>query len=826
MSNSGSGNRSSKPKQTRNVPRPILKKKSKPRPKLKPKSSPPSEPPQFEVDVIIAEKPRISGAIARALVKKDTVENFLHSDIILVNESGQESQEKVSDLPVYLRKDINERFSFKSLHVDHQGKTHAEKVRRRRRIDETLKSNVSEELSYYILPYENKIIIIFDTQGNPLTYSLPKGKGKTHINLLKLIALSENWSDLSEHLSLQSSFRKRKLSFRDRDASYSDESESYVARALWFEYVLAQQRLPCKYQKYREGTPFTIARMIAATDEDIAGSYIFLSIFQLANQVAQKEGIPEITPDKVKRLDMMSLEPEVIRKSLSNLKEFEWDMAFAGKNRADFDFIFGTTMTTWFKSIWRDDISEHNKSEHIPVSIGRNRCLGLRELIKLEIEAQERIRENEIQNYLFLIIPGLVGWYEMVECIKKRAYTSLHIEMIQDGVTPANLLLRCRESGVGTHTTRYKVPSQLKSLGLAKDHSDDQLVSTAYGRSYDNLLYEYLDPSENVGLSIWSMMLYERIKNAKKVNLEDIIPLERAQENYDYFMNQFFPAFREYIDLLQSKGSDISQTIKQLRNLHYHVQHEVQLTLSQDSDSLSIDKPFKNITYNAGSVLLRGYESCLPEQEIINLFNGTSKISKIQRVIPPVDIDIRGCIRRVCVIPPEFNFGVKKIYNPSLLLDLDLKKSTVFRASLEGFKNLNEIPLSQESGLQVRLLSNCKPLNLDCFDDSEINVHSPHKPLMMTSISRSDISGPLGLKIVQEYNNPWISTIDKLRRNQNGGINVERFDADELKFQKVDWYSYGKVHNFESLLLIMFNKYGIPFHKTASMAQELYLNVD
>ncbi|CCQ54583.1 MAG: hypothetical protein MK111_20240 [Crocosphaera sp.] len=825
-------NNSSKP--TRQIPRPILKKKTQDGVTRNFKAENLSNvncqwQPQFDVNLIIAEKPRISGAIARALLHSGNIEDYLHSDIIIINKSKKQSEEKRKKLPIYLQQTADSRFSFESLHLDYQGKTHAEKVRRRIRTDETFRNKIIEEISYYIIPYENKIFIIGDTQGNPFTYSLPKNQGLFHKNLLNLIDINEDWLSLSKNLSLKASFKKNKRTSPNDPKLYSDESESYVARTLWFEYVLAWKKLPCKYKQYTKGTCFNIEKVIASTDEDIAGSYIFLSVIDLANQVSSRNKLSQIPPKKIKRLDMMSLEAKELRKSLSNLREFDWDMAFAGKNRADFDFIFGTTMTTWFKSLWRDNIKK-NKSEYIPISIGRNRCLGLKELINLEIEAENRVINREIKDYLYVVFPGLIGWSEIVEYMRQGNYLSLHLEMIECNVTPATLLLKCQELGIGTHTTRYKISSQLKALGLA-DYDQQRLLSTTYGQSYNYLLDEYLNPKlnseSNIGLSKWSKNLHDRITEAKKINLEKLIDLPSAKRNYTDFMNNFFPSFQEYIKILEKRKVDISQALEQLRDLYYEYEMSTQAESSHQIENTVISpNNFHEPEYNSNSIMLQGYESCISEQAVRDLFEGTSKHSTIKRIIPPVSIDVEGIIRRICVIPQEFSFGVKQVYNESLLLNLEKQQCTVFRANLAEIIQHSEIPLSEEQGLLIKSLKNYISMNLEQINEIKENTKSPHQPLMMNSISRSDISGPLGLKLVQEYNNPWVATFTKIKRHREGGINVESFEADQLQFQRVEQYLTGKVHNFESLLVTMFNKYGVPFQKTANMAQDLYLNVD
>ena len=89
-------NNSSKP--TRQIPRPILKKKTQDGVTRNFKAENLSNvncqwQPQFDVNLIIAEKPRISGAIARALLHSGNIEDYLHSDIIIINKSNTKSFE-------------------------------------------------------------------------------------------------------------------------------------------------------------------------------------------------------------------------------------------------------------------------------------------------------------------------------------------------------------------------------------------------------------------------------------------------------------------------------------------------------------------------------------------------------------------------------------------------------------------------------------------------------------------------------------------------------------------------------------------------------------
>jgi len=194
------------------------------------------------------------------------------------------------------------------------------------------------------------------------------------------------------------------------------------------------------------------------------------------------------------------------------------------------------------------------------------------------------------------------------------------------------------------------------------------------------------------------------------------------------------------------------------------------------------------------------------------------RVSKIKRVLYPKPFPVDEVIRRICCIDREYEFQVLNEYNLINMVAADHEDFTVFRTEVNG-KNRNELRNIMKKGLKIK-----KYQKLELVQPKV--GYQAHGPLKLTNLRMSDIHGKDGLLLVSEYDRPWRLTFDKADKQKKKKKNVKSFKSNGHSFERVERYEFGKAHNYESLLIAMFEKYGFPFEKTAKMAEELYINID
>ncbi|GAH68752.1 unnamed protein product, partial [marine sediment metagenome] len=265
-----------------------------------------------------------------------------------------------------------------------------------------MKPVIAEEISYYIVEGQGEDYFICDTSGSPYSFDFD---GR---DLLKLVSNSKGWRSLEEKIWQVGSSNLR--GFRPR---------VYIARNRFFNQLLAFNRLP-------NGQPIELNKIIAATDMDIAGAYIFLSVIEGANRIAERFNPGnKISPESIYRMNLTSIDPSDVLSELENLKGFDWGSAYAGKCRQIFDFIYGSSITGHLNHKKNIHLSSNGGKRESPegrfrFSVGRNNFLGLGALVELDSELKGQQAEEEV----YLIFRGQADRDEILSQFERNSFFS------------------------------------------------------------------------------------------------------------------------------------------------------------------------------------------------------------------------------------------------------------------------------------------------------------------------------------------------------------------------------------------------------------------
>ncbi|OGJ19940.1 hypothetical protein A3K73_03190 [Candidatus Pacearchaeota archaeon RBG_13_36_9] len=741
-----------------------------------------------KASVIITEKKSVSKAIAKALFpelfdERDNCEEE-HSDIISLRNpkeavEAQRNEElcvaapyKEKEFFYFCSSDCVNGCQFVAYHLDSMGRDHASGTRRKLRYqNESGKQEklIFEDVSYYVFDRGGGKVVIMDTQGNPFSHFIENlGEKQTLENLILNI---KDWESLEKMLKL-----KPKIEF--------SENRAYKVRERLFNNVLAKRKFP-------DGSTIDIDRIIAATDFDVAGSYIFYSVIQKANQFirqGQSRGIrvQEIPPELLYRMKLQSMDSKDIMDAFNNLMPFDFENARAGEIRALFDFVYGSTLTSSMQKV------AYSQQSRFKASIGRTRFLGLKTLI----EDSTSIKNEEEKSHIYLVFRGLKDKEGIEEALNQGDYAPLRINQKRARVTPSRLLKSFQERDIGTHTTRCKIPKILVDLGFAQE-SGSSIFPTKFGAEYYSVLFPHL---EKAGFSIsdWNQVLHysmEAIRTAAsgKNGKADSDRMKMA------FMGSFLNEFKQHLAYLKENWGEI---VRAIPPREYPQRKDGQASRGK-------------ITTPHNELLLEGTESVLSLEQISEFMDSQANqpkgAAKMYRHIKPTEVYFDDAIRRVCCIDRENDFEVIE-GESSKIQDMEEGSYTVFKA---------EVPNSR------RLAKYSKGNSMESYEKLELpeipKADSAHDLLYLTGVSPACVCGPMGFRLVQEYNLPWILTRDKLEKQRQGLINLRSFSIGRDRFERVERYSFGRAHNFESLLITLFEKYGVSFKDTAELAEQLYL---
>lgn len=644
---------------------------------------------------------------------------------------------------------------------------------------------VPEDINYFVFERNGSLVIVIDTYGTPLKYrQAVKGY------LQRTVCESADWKDLKQKIRLEPSFQD----FNPR------ELKSHVVRMFLLNNILAKKRLPCDYNGMKLGQPIQLERVIAATDFDIAGSYIFLSVIESANDFARKLGEKPITTDMLYRMNMLTVEPADIQKSFDNPGGFDWENAYAGKARSVFDFLYGTSIS--------NQLRHFNQDPGLKLSTGRTLFLGLKKII----EQEKALREETKKDYVYIAFEGLLDLNGINSAITNNRYTLMHIKQKRNYVSHPTFLELCKEGEIGTHTTRYKLAGRLERLGVLSV-IDNRLFSTPYGNAFYNVLSTHLDFSPFFSITQWNANL-QKVIASWRTDTNDNKPRTKDEMEAEFhkFMQIFLPSLQRQFRYLNSdRYAEIDQELSEAH----------QCLKRFEFSQLDKKKEYKS---PPNVFLLVGNDSTLTLDDIKELIDPTSNTprqgarSRIIRVIPQEPVSLVNYVRKIFNINRDYDFSVASSYNSNALIGMGNENHTAFRTEIPDGMTLKDF---LNEGINIDEYEECE---LDESNFEEEGKQTAHEALMVQDIKRSDIAGRDGLYLAEEYPKPWYHTHDKLKKRANGQINVAGFKSRNHEFERIERYRFGVMHNFESLLAAMLDKYNIPFWRTAKLAEEMYLN--
>jgi len=508
------------------------------------------------LNTIITEKPGISDKIVRAISPNSFDERGkckkLQKDIITFRPDNYDYNSQSLDIQeskrFYLtRKGFPKKYSMQIEHISEQGDNHARAVRSRiNRQNEIFRKKgereiIKEEINYYDLVRGDERYLIFDTSGSPYDFNFKGGK------LLDVVTNSKDWKDMESRLWLGGSMKAKK-----------NGGISYLARSRFFNQILAFQKLP-------NGEKINLDKVIAATDMDVAGAHIFLSVVEGARNLSKKYKKDIIRDDQIYRMNLSSLEPEKVLEELENLKEFDWGNAYAGKSRQIFDFLYGVSITGKLnhkKNVLLGKNKKNNfkkTTKKTNLSVGRNVILGLESLLELEGETSN---ENEKETYI--IFEGYPDNEEIERRIQNGDYYYAKTNKKKTGVGQANFIERLKEKNIGTHTTRYTLPSRFEKLGLANINKK-RIESTVFGKRYYSELEKLLNSKEkDFSLDKANKSLSHTMNYLKNLDKQKTEPGE-IESRFRGYISSLLPSLKKHLTEVSSESEEIvSNIIKEM----------------------------------------------------------------------------------------------------------------------------------------------------------------------------------------------------------------------------------------------------------------------
>ncbi len=762
-----------------------------------------------EAIVIITEKKQVSTAIARAIAPEMFDERGYcsceHTDIVSLRTEEERARintpEDTLCVAVPLEKENYFCFDsrdcvnckFVAQHIDQMGMKHARSVRRRLRYENDMLRDkrkpltIFEDISYYVLERDGETVVIIDTQGTPFSHFIRYEGQRT--TLENLILESKDWKSIEERLAYRAKIEKS-----------SREPSSHMARERLFNNILAERNLP-------DGTPINLRRIIAATDYDIAGSYIFYSVVMNANQFIRRgqreKGMQaeEIPMDVLYRMKLQRMDPESVVEEFENPIPFDFGNAHAGELRDLFDFIYGTVLSSKIRRVTA------KYSPDIKSSIGRVVFLGLGKLI----EQEQAIKESGEEHYVYLVFNGLPDKEGVEKALAERNFSAFQLRQRKTHVSGSRFLRLLEADNIGTLTTRYKQPYILANLKLA-EYDDAMIASTPFGAYYYHLLKPYIN-GDNFSLAEWNSFLYNTMESFRASSMEGgTAEHEWFKSKSRDFMEYFIMQFKEHLLSLRPYweriGKDIAEGYSRL-NIDFRRGKK-----SEGKPDIEVPDDVLLICGNDETLSLEQIEQFMDSSEN-RVKPAGSRVATVLRYTPPEPASIEDPIRRVCCIDSEYEFELVSAWHPLHIFTIDKGYYTVFRTAVSDEKALQKLI---KAGLGINSYGEMR------IDEAMLEQEeSAHDPLSLTQVSPSDIQGREGLWLVREYNTPWKMTQDKLDKRRQGLINLSSFNNRDYRFERVERYEFGRVHKFETLLIAMLEKYNIPFWKTARMAEELYL---
>ncbi|WP_296068171.1 hypothetical protein [uncultured Agrobacterium sp.] len=746
------------------------------------------------VVLILAEKSSVSKGICAALLPKgekadlyscvDTYETLqeveITDDILL--EPGYELYERA------LRREQNvESRSFFSGSVEKRAQNRRYDFDRPRTSNERYEKQ-SERIRISAISFDNKIIIILDTNGNPLTL---RGQRNAIVNgILNGAPAQEILRSLRHALGADSSRR----------------SAPYMRMKL-FSDILVHQRLPFRFNEFAAGTPITLDAIVGATDTDVAGQYIFYSVVEYANQLRARLGYGNLDDNLIRRLDSDVPPRESVRKAMSEIGSFPLGSALGGKTRDVFDRLFDYVLNGEFRR------QSRGKSRF---TLGRVRWLGLAALVE-ECLVQDRSKPIE---YFYLFFDKNCGRTEIERRLTEKKYAAAHCTINYSRITVSRYIDICREGRIGTHTTRYNNPSDLGQNGLVRI-DNTFLRPTELSFALYKEMREILDPKSGVSIGSLNAELNEFIDL-----IETCVDPAECRELHERFLARMVQNLKTF--LLRLRSTDLQQVLDRLPEARSEVGSR-QRTKHRKRDFCAKKTTGSELDSSTGLLTLVGPYSVVPVEIIQQYREDNFTLRALNRVEQQVDNagEIYAA-RRLLRLPASFSFQAIDVFKPSIKSSIDDTDCTVFRAPISLSDLLEAVEI--DGSLPEARTRSWVPFEFNQRETTDVEAHDP---LYISDIRRSDISTREKRLVAREYLLPWRLNDAIARQNEQGGESVASFSLSlcgvrkevSLNFERVEWTTIGKVHNFESMLAVMEGKYGMPVRQTADIMEDLYLGV-
>ncbi|MGD2249804.1 MAG: hypothetical protein PVF58_15455 [Candidatus Methanofastidiosia archaeon] len=650
-----------------------------------------------------------------------------------------------------------------------------------------------EFVKYYELQGEKWKTIILSTNGTMLSTGIKKTKRES---ILSKIKKTPYWNKISKCIIYipKKEYDKDKKKIR-----------SYFFTNLLFKGVLAKE------YKGR------IDQIIFATDYDIAGSFIALSILEKTQYDRSKNNKEEIDESKVRRMILKTLTKTEIMNELDNLSSFDWGNAYGGKLRSVFDFFFGKPLTQMLRNALEEHVSGEESSN---LGIGRVQLPALFLVINRDWESTLK---KDTYNIYFLL-KGYFSKADIKSSLKERDLIAFLTREKKDHYSKSQFLVDFAEKKIGTHTTRLKIPKKLERAGLIEFDNNQRICSTKLGLQYYNILRSRLRTKQiDFASTEFSKRLYEDIEILK--NLDQNLKEEnqeryQCEQKFNELMKFYYDNIIELIPKFQNEAEKVAPLLADIINQADKEESK------ENADESEDENPDEQKDETLNYPLRLEAEDCIPPDYVDMLVDTHGKYKK-----PETDdvllfyrkfqkTDLLGLLRLLLRIPRDTNFTICGTYQEEYIEKFNEDNCVVFKA-----------PMSDDN------ISDCiKRFNRILDDLKSLQLESPitklkvkkkievgHEPLHTVNLQHGNIPGEDGKELVREYDRPYIYTIRKLfaLSEEKGGL-ICGFSIKNLKFQSIDPYKPFEAHNYESMLFTMYEKYQWELGHTSDMMQKLY----
>jgi len=672
-------------------------------------------------------------------------------------------------------------------HLDAQGKSHSSQMKRRIKdllLEESEAEFGVEFVKYYEIQGKKWKTIVLSTNGTMLSTSIQKIKGES---ILTRIMRTPQWSEISKYIRY---FPKEEL---DRD---SGKIRSYFCTNLLFKAVLARE--------YKG----KINQIVFATDYDIAGSFIALSILEKTQADRKINGKEEIDESEVKRMILKTLTKTEILSELDNSSPFDWGNAYGGKLRSAFDFFFGKPLT----QILRRALGEYVSGEKsYRLGIGRVQLPAL----FLIIDRDWKVALHKDTYNMYLLLKGYFSKADIKTSIRERDLIAFLTRERKTHYSESQFLIDLAEKKIGTHTTRLRLPKRLERSGLIEFDNNQRICSTIFGLQYYNILRSRLRTKQIDFASIeFSERLYKDIEILKSFDQsEESQGRYKCEQKFNKLMKFYYDNIIELIPKFQDEAEKVAPLLA-----------DVIIQSDKEENEENTDEPKDE---GPDYPLKLKAEDCIPPKylEILVDSHGRYKEPEKDEILcfyrKFEKTDLLSLLRVLLRIPRDTDFTICDTYQREYVEKFNEDNCVVFKATMPDGNTPGCVKEFNH------MLDNLKSIQLNP-PITKLRVKKKvelvaHEPLHTVNLQHRNIPGEDGKKLVREYDRPYIYTIRKLLAlsKKKGGL-IYGFLIGKSEFQSIDPYEPFEAHNYESMLFTMYEKYQWNLGYTSEMMQKLY----